>query len=297
MPTTPKLTLDNGLVMPALGFGVYQAEPDETTTAVETALADGYRHVDTAAAYGNEREVGEAIRRSGVPREEIVIETKVWVSDYGYDATRHAFDKAVGKLGVERLDLLILHQALPSRFDLTIDAYKALESLLAEGRVGAIGVSNFMPEHLAKLLDATSVVPAINQIEVHPYFQQRELQEANARHGIVTQAWSPIGGITFYPGFGDDRVSTLDDPTIGAIATEHGKTPAQVMLRWHLQEGRQVIPKSVTPSRIAENIDVFDFELSAAELAAIDALDTGRRGGPEPDEVTLERFGMEIPEA
>ncbi|WP_170023717.1 aldo/keto reductase [Isoptericola jiangsuensis] len=291
----PALTLNNGVEMPALGYGVFQTPPDETVTAVEAALATGYRHVDTAAAYGNEREVGEAIRRSGVPRDDIFLETKVWISDFGYDATLHAFDKSAGKLGVEQLDLLILHQALPSRFDLTVDAYRALEKLLADGKVRAIGVSNFMPEHLDRLLDATTVVPAVNQVEVHPYFRQPDVLAADAAHGILTQAWSPIGGITFYRD--GEHTSTLQDPTILGIAAAHDATAAQVMLRWHLQQGRSAIPKSVTPSRIAENFDVLGFELSDAELAAIDALDTGVRGGPEPEAITLETFGRDIPEA
>ncbi|WP_285105956.1 aldo/keto reductase [Promicromonospora sp. MEB111] len=291
----PTLNLNNGVALPALGYGVFQTPPDETVAAVEAALSVGYRHVDTAAAYGNEREVGEAIRRSGVDRSEIFVETKVWISDYGYDATLHAFDKSAGKLGVETIDLLILHQALPSRFDLTIEAYRALETLLADGKVRAIGVSNFMPDHLERLGEATTVVPAVNQVEVHPYFRQPEVLAADAAAGILTQAWSPIGGITFYRDAG--HTSTLEDATIVGIAKTHDKTPAQVMLRWHLQQGRSAIPKSVTPHRIAENFDVFDFELSGTELAAIDALDTGRRGGPEPADVTLETFGREIPEA
>jgi 2,5-diketo-D-gluconate reductase A len=290
----PTLTLNNGLSMPALGFGVFQTTPDETVAAVRAALEVGYRHVDTAAAYGNEREVGRAIRESGLPRAEVFVETKVWISDYGYEQTLHAFDKSVGKLGIETIDLLILHQALPSSFDLTIDAYRALERLLADGKVRAIGVSNFMPDHLGRLLDATTVVPAVNQIEVHPYFRQPAVLAANATHSIVTQAWSPIGGITFYRDAG--HTSTLEDPTIGAIATAHSRTPAQVMLRWHLQQGRSAIPKSITPSRIAENFAVADFELTIDELAAIDGLDTGRRGGPEPDEITLQAFGRDIPE-
>jgi diketogulonate reductase-like aldo/keto reductase len=289
------LTLNNGVEMPALGFGVFQTPPAETVEAVETAVRTGYRHIDTAAAYGNEREVGEGIRRSGVDRSEIFVETKVWISDYGYDATLHAFDKSAGKLGVDQLDLLILHQALPSRFDLTVEAYRALEQLLADGRVRAIGVSNFMPDHLDDLLKNTSVVPAVNQVEVHPYFSQPDVLAANAAHGILSQAWSPIGGITFYrDGSGG---STLEDPTIVGIAESHGKSAAQVMLRWHLQEGRSAIPKSTKPARIAENFAVFDFELTDAELAAIDGLDTGVRGGPEPAAITLESFGREIPEA
>ncbi len=281
--------------MPALGYGVFQTPPDETVTAVETALATGYRHIDTAAAYLNEREVGEGLRRSGIDRSEIFVETKLWISDYGYDESLHAFDKSAGKLGIDTIDLLILHQALPGEFELTIGAYRALERLLADGKVRAIGVSNFMPDHLSRLLAETEVVPAVNQIEVHPYFRQSQLLEVNNEHGILTQAWSPIGGITFYRD--GAHGSTLEDPTINEIATAYGKTPAQVMLRWHLQQGRQAIPKSVTPSRIAENLDIFDFELTTDQLAAIDALDTGVRGGPEPEQITRETFGREIPEA
>jgi 2,5-diketo-D-gluconate reductase A len=291
----PTLTLNNGLGMPALGFGVFQTPPDETVAAVRVALEVGYRHIDTAAAYGNEREVGQALRESGLPRDDVFVETKVWISDYGYEQTLHAFDKSAGKLGLETIDLLVLHQALPSRFDLTIDAYRALERLLADGKVRAIGISNFMPDHLGRLLDVTTVVPAVNQVEVHPYFRQPDVLAADSAHGIVSQAWSPLGGITFYRESGHS--STLEDPIIAAIAAAHHRTAAQVMLRWHVQQGRSAIPKSVTPSRIAENFAVTDFELTNDELAAIDALDTGRRGGPEPDEITLEAFGRDIPEA
>jgi diketogulonate reductase-like aldo/keto reductase len=290
----PQVRLNNGVELPALGLGVFQSPPPETAAAVETALAAGYRLIDTAAAYSNERQVGEGIRRSGIPRDEIFIETKVWISDYGYDSTVHAFDKSATKMGVDRLDLLLLHQPLPSAFERTLDAYRALEQLLADGRVRAIGVSNFMPEHLDRLLAVASVVPAVNQIEVHPYFQQKALQRLHAEHGIVTQAWSPIGGITSYRG---GEKATFDDPTLLQIARRHGKSAAQVMLRWHLQEARSAIPKSVKPARIAENFDVFDFELSNEEIGTIDALDTGVRGGPEPDSITLETYGRPIPEA
>jgi diketogulonate reductase-like aldo/keto reductase len=292
--TSPLVTLSNGLQMPAIGLGVFQSSPEDTVTAVESAIAQGYRLIDTAASYFNERQVGEGVRRSGIARDQMFIETKVWISDYGYDATLHAFDKSAGKLGVDRLDLLLLHQPLPSRFDLTLDAYRALEKLLGDGKVRAIGVSNFMPEHLRRLLAEVKVVPAVNQIEVHPYFQQTAVQRLQAEHGILTQAWSPIGGITSYRG-GEKR--TFDDPTLGEIARRHRKSPAQVMLRWHLQQGRSAIPKSTKAARIAENFDVFDFELIGSELAAIDALDTGVRGGPEPDKITLETFKREIPDA
>lgn len=289
------LKLNNDIEMPALGLGVFQTPPEETRAAVESALRAGYRHIDTAAAYGNEREVGQAIAASGVDRDEVFVETKIWISDYGYDQTLHGFDKSAGKLGVDQIDLLILHQALPSAFDKTLEAYRALETLLEQGKVRAIGISNFMVDHLTRLLDTATVVPAVNQIEVHPYFQQREVQAYGATHGILTQAWSPIGGITFYRD--GNHGSTLEDPTIVAIAQQHSKSPAQVMLRWHLQQGRSVIPKSTKAHRIAENFDVFDFDLTGEQLAAIDALDTTQRGGPEPEAITLETFGRDIPEA
>jgi diketogulonate reductase-like aldo/keto reductase len=290
-----KLILNNGIEIPALGLGVFQTPPEETRAAVEAALRTGYRHIDTAAAYGNEREVGDAVHNSGLARDEVFLETKIWISDYGYDQTLHGFDKSAAKLGVDQIDLLILHQALPSAFDRTLEAYRALETLLADGKVRAIGVSNFMVEHLTALLEKATVVPAVNQIEVHPYFQQNQVQEFGAEHGILTQAWSPIGGITFYRD--GSHGSTLQDPVIGKIADAHGKTPAQVMLRWHLQQGRSAIPKSTKPHRIAENFDVFDFDLTNDELAAVDALNTDQRGGPEPANITLENLGREIPEA
>jgi diketogulonate reductase-like aldo/keto reductase len=289
------LTLNNGAKMPALGFGVFQTPAEETRAAVGAALSVGYRHIDTAAAYGNERQVGEAVHASKLDRSEVFLETKIWISDYGYDQTLHGFEKSAAKLGMEQIDLLILHQAVPSEFERTLEAYRALEALLADGKVRAIGVSNFMVEHLTSLLERAQVVPAVNQIEFHPYFAQREVQAFAAAHGILTQAWSPIGGITFYRD--GKHGSTLEDPVIGEIAKAHDKSPAQVMLRWHLQEGRSVIPKSIHPTRIAENFDVFDFELTPAELKAIDGLDTGQRGGPEPSAITLEAFGRPIPEA
>jgi 2,5-diketo-D-gluconate reductase A len=292
--TNPIIRLNNGVEMPAVGLGVFQSSPEDTVGAVEAALSTGYRLIDTAASYFNESAVGEGIRRSGLDRSEVFIESKVWITDYGHDATLHAFEKSVGKLGVEQLDLLLLHQPLTTAFDRTLDAYRALEALLADGRVRAIGVSNFMPEQLQHLLAETSVVPAVNQIEVHPYFQQTALQRLHADLGILTQAWSPIGGITSYR---DAERSAFDDPTLNEIGRRHGKSAAQVMLRWHLQHGRSAIPKSTRPARIAENFDVFDFELSTEEIAAIDALDTGVRGGPEPDSITLEKYGIQIPEA
>jgi diketogulonate reductase-like aldo/keto reductase len=294
MPDVTTLTLNDGVTMPALGLGVFQTPPDETRAAVTAALEAGYRHIDTAAAYANERQVGEAVAASGLDRSEVFLETKIWISDYGYDQTLHGFEKSARKLGVDQIDLLILHQAMPSQFELTLEAYRALQTLLTDGKVRAIGVSNFMVEYMTTLLDRASVVPAVNQIEVHPYFQQKDVQALDAEHGILTQAWSPIGGITFYRD--GQHSSTLQDPVIGDIAKSHGKTPAQAMLRWHLQQGRSVIPKSTNPQRIAQNIDVFDFDLTPEQLAAIDALDTGQRGGPEPEVITLESFGRPIPE-
>src|SRR5215218_3680318 len=226
MADVSTLTLNNGVELPALGLGVFQTPPEETRAAVDAALAAGYRHIDTAAAYGNERQVGEAVAKSGVDRADVFLETKIWISDYGYDKTLHGFDKSARKLGVDQIDLLILHQALPSEFDKTLEAYRALETLLADGKVRAIGVSNFMVDHLTRLLDSASMVPAVNQIEVHPYFQQRDVQALGAEHDILTQAWSPIGGITFYRD--GSSGSTLADPVIRGIADAHGKTPAQV---------------------------------------------------------------------
>jgi len=247
-----------------MALGVFQSAPEDTSGAVEAALRTGYRHIDTAAAYGNEREVGEGIRRSGLNRNEVFIETKVWVSDYGYDETLHAFEKAPGKLGTDTLDLLILHQPAPSTFERTIGAYRALERLLSDGKVRAIGVSNFMPHHLERLLAETEIIPAVNQVELHPYFTQPEVRAADARHGILTQAWSPIGGITFYPGWGEERKNVMQDDTI---------------------------------ARIAENFTVFDFSLSTEELRQIDALDRGVRNGPDPDQPRPGMFSRVIPEA
>jgi diketogulonate reductase-like aldo/keto reductase len=289
------LRLNNGVAMPPIGLGVFQAAPDETAAAVTAALRAGYRHIDTAASYGNEREVGTAVRESGLDREEVFLETKIWISDYGYEATLHGWEKSAGKLGVEYIDLLILHQPLPSDFELTIGAYRALETLLAQGKVRAIGVSNFRPETLRELMDRTSVVPAIHQIELHPYVGQRATEAFDTEHGIVTQAWSPIGGITFYRAADGGR-GPMDDPVVTGIAAVHDRTPAQVILRWHFQHGRSAIPKSVNPTRIAANIDIDGFELTVDELAAIDALDTGTRTG-DPDQITLTTFDRTIPEA
>jgi diketogulonate reductase-like aldo/keto reductase len=294
MPATNSyITLNNGVKMPALGLGVYQSPPEETTGAVVTALQAGYRLIDTAAAYFNEREVGEGVRQSGVNRSEIFIETKLWISDYGYDEALRGFDKSVRKLGVDQVDLLLLHQPLAADFAKTIAAYKAMEQLLAEGRVRAIGVSNQTPAELEELIARTDVVPAVNQIQIHPYYSQPEWRAANDRHGILTQSWSPIGGSYIY---GDSEKNPLEDPVITGIAAKYSKTPAQVILRWHLEHGFSAIPKSVKAHRIAENFDVFDFSLTSDEVARIDALGTGVRGGPDPDSLTLENYGFPIPD-
>ncbi|MBT2339279.1 MULTISPECIES: aldo/keto reductase, partial [Pseudomonas] len=262
----PSLTLNNAVKIPAIGLGVFQSKPDETTEAVVAALSCGYRHIDTAAAYFNEREVGEGIRRSDVDRSKIFIETKLWISDYGYESALRAFDTSLKKLGIEQLDLWLLHQPLGSEFDKTIQAYKAAEKLLAEGKVRAIGVSNFTAEKLELLMDKTEIVPAVNQIQVHPYYTQASLRATNEKYGIQTQCWSPIGGAYTYRGA---TTNPLEDPVIKALATKYGKTSAQVVLRWHLDHGFSAIPKSVKRNRIAENFDVFDFKLTPAEVAAI----------------------------
>lgn len=275
--------LNNRIVMPAFGLGVYRSEPAQTADAVKTALSDGYRLIDTAAAYGNESEVGDGIRAAKVPRDEIFVTTKLKPSDYGYDAALTAFDDSQSKLGLDVVDLYLLHWPIPRDFDNTIASWRAAEKLLADGRVRAIGVCNFNPAHLDALVEQSNIVPAVNQVELHPFLVQENVRAANERHGVITQAWSPIGGVNRYF---VDNPDPNDDPlthaTIKKIAAAHDKTAAQVMLRWHLQRGVSVIPKSVRVHRIAENIDVFDFELRADEIAAIDRLDRGQRGGPDP---------------
>ncbi|MFG3115993.1 aldo/keto reductase [Streptomyces sp. NPDC048197] len=271
MSKVPSITLNNGIAMPQLGYGVWQVEDDQAFTAVGQALAAGYRSIDTAAAYGNEEGTGKALAASGIPREELFVTTKLWNSGHGYDAALRAFDASLTKLGLAYVDLYLIHWPVPSK-GIYIETYKALEKILADGRAKAIGVSNFLPEHLQRLLGETSVVPAVNQIELHPHLQQEEARAFHARHGIATEAWSPLG----------QGRGLLDDPTIGRIAAKHGRTPAQVVLRWHLQIGNVVIPKSVTPSRIVENIDVFGFVLDGDDFAALAGLETGSRLGPDP---------------
>ncbi|WP_405451979.1 aldo/keto reductase [Streptomyces achromogenes] len=267
----PPIILNNGVEMPQLGYGVWQVPDDEAERSVATALQAGYRSIDTAAIYGNEEGTGKAIAASGLPREEIFVTTKVWNSDQGYDATLRAFDTSLAKLGLDYVDLYLIHWPLPSR-DAYVDTYKAFEKLYADKRVRAIGVSNFLPEHLRRLTEETSVVPAVNQIELHPHLQQRASRAVHGELGIATEAWSPLG----------QGKGLLEVPAIVAIARKHDRTPAQVVLRWHLQLGNIVIPKSVTPSRIEENIAVFDFSLDDEDLAAISALNEDRRLGPDP---------------
>jgi len=293
----PSIRLSNGVELPALGFGVFQTPSDVTQAAVEEALRVGYRMIDTAASYGNEREVGAAIAASGINRSDLFVQTKVWVTNYSFDGALHAFDVSTRKLGIDTVDLYFLHQPLPQDFDATVEAYRALERLLDEGRVRAIGVCNFSPAHLETVLPRLSVVPSVNQVEVHPYYSQPDLRAVHAEHGIVTQAWSPLGGVYVYR-TSDDRPpkNVLTDPAITELAAKYGKSTAQVVLRWHVDCGRSAVPKSVRPDRIAENLDIFDFALTQEEIAVIDALDTGVRGGPNQDELDFRTFDRPIPE-
>ncbi|MGW4698253.1 aldo/keto reductase [Kitasatospora cineracea] len=270
--TVPTVTLNNGIEMPQLGFGVFQVPDEETTAAVAAALEAGYRSIDTAAIYGNERGVGKALAASGLPREELFVTTKLWNADQGHDATLRAFDASLDKLGLEYVDLYLIHWPTPAR-DLYAESWKAIEELAAEGRIRAAGVSNFQPAHLTRLIEAGGLVPAVNQVELHPGLQQAELRAFHAAHGIATEAWSPLA-----------QGAVLDDPAITAIAERTGKSPAQVVLRWHLQLGNLVIPKSVTPARIRQNLDVFDFALTEDDMAAVAATDRGLRTGPDPDQ-------------
>jgi len=272
MSNIPTVGLNNGVAMPQLGFGVFLVPPDEVVEPVRAALDAGYRLIDTATLYGNEEGVGRALAESGLPRDELFVTTKVWNSDHGYDETLRAFDRSQKLLGVDVVDLYLIHWPTPER-DRYVDTWRALERLYADGRVRAIGVSNFAIAHLDRLLSEGTVVPAVNQVELHPGFPQDELRAAHTRHGIVTEAWSPLGR----------GQGLLDRAEVTAVAAAHGRTAAQVVLRWHLQLGIVVIPKSVRPERIRENAAVFDFALSAAEMAVLSALDGPGRIGPDPE--------------
>ncbi|MFG1816332.1 aldo/keto reductase [Kribbella sp. NPDC049174] len=271
MSTVPTITLDNGVEIPQLGLGVWQIEDDLVTDVVTTAFEAGYRHVDTAAIYGNEAGVGRAIAAAGLPRDDLFITTKLWNSDQGYDTTLAAFDASLERLGLEYVDLYLIHwQSLKK--DKYVETWKAFEQLYADKRVRAIGVSNFHEPALRRLFEETTIRPAVNQIELHPALPQDELRAFNAENDIITQAWSPLA-----------QGELLDQPTLKTLAGKHGKTPAQVVIRWHLQLGNVVIPKSKTPSRIQENFDVFDFQLDNDDMAAIADLETGVRTGGDPD--------------
>jgi len=268
VPLTP---LRGGAHIPQLGFGVFQIPPRETEEAVARALAAGYRHIDSAAAYRNEAAVGRAIRASGLDRGEVFVTTKCWNEDQGFDQARRAFDGSLQRLETDYVDLYLIHWPVPAH-ERYLDTWRAFIELRDEGLIRAIGVSNFQPAHLERVISETGETPAINQIELHPYLQQPGLRHEHDRLGIVTEAWSPLA-----------QGLVLDDPAIVAVAAAHGRTPGQIVIRWHVQLGNVVIPKSVTPGRIAENFDVFDFALSDAEMQAIGALDAGRRTGPDPD--------------
>jgi 2,5-diketo-D-gluconate reductase A len=267
----PSLPLAPNEQIAQLGFGVFQVPGKETEQAVAEALSVGYRHIDTAAAYRNEGPVGEAIHSSGLPRDEIFVTTKCWNDDHGYEQAGRACRASLERLELSHLDLYLIHWPVSAN-GLYMETWKAFIELQAEGLVRSIGVSNFEPEHLERVIAETGVAPAINQVELHPYFQQTGLRREHGRLGILTEAWSPLG-----------QGLELEDPAIAQIAQEHGKTPAQTIIRWHLQLGNVVIPKSVTPSRIRENFEVFDFELSEGQMARIDALDAGERIGPDPN--------------
>ncbi|WP_153464016.1 aldo/keto reductase [Sediminibacillus terrae] len=268
------ITLNNGLKMPQLGFGVWQVENDEATKAVSKALEVGYRSIDTAMIYKNEEGVGKAIKESSVPREDLFITTKVWNSDQGYENTLRAFDESLERLGLDYVDLYLIHWPTPE-YDDYVDTYKAMEKLYNDGRVKAIGVCNFEIEHLQRLLDECDVKPVLNQVECHPHLAQNDIKEFGAKHDIFVEAWSPL----------EQGGEILKDDAVKNIAASHDKTPAQVVLRWHLQNNTIVIPKSVTPSRIEENFNVFDFELTNEEMESINSLNLDRRKGPHPNEM------------
>jgi 2,5-diketo-D-gluconate reductase A len=268
----PSITLNNGVQIPQLGFGVFKIEPSQTRAATLTALEVGYRHIDTAEMYGNEREVGQAVRDSGIDRSEVFVTSKLNNPFHAHDDAMRAFDETLKTLDLDYLDLFLMHWPLPKIGDF-VETWKAMEQMAASGMVRAIGVSNFKPHHLDRVLDEGVVVPAVNQIEVHPFFTQDDVRAFNADHGIVTEAWAPIA-----------KGAVADEPAIQQIAEQIERTPAQVTLRWHLQRGDVVFPKSVTPARVRENFELFDFELDDAQMAAISAVNRDQRIGPDPDE-------------
>ena len=272
--SVPLLGLNDGHKAPQLGFGVFQIPDDETSRAVQEALNAGYRSIDTAAIYKNEEGVGQGIERSGVARADIFLTSKLWNSEQGFDSTLRAFDTSVKKLGTDYLDMYLIHWPTP-RNDRYVDTWKAFIRLREEGRIRSIGVSNFQPDHLERILKETGVAPVVNQIELHPDFAQNDVVAANRAHQVITEAWSPLGQ-------GGDL---LKNETLVTLGKTYSKSPAQVVLRWHVQLGHMVIPKSVTPERIRSNIDVFDFELTADDMAAIAKLDSAKRMGPNPDEL------------
>ena len=267
----PLITLRDEVQIPQLGFGVFQIPSEDTVEAVSRALQTGYRHIDTAAAYENEAEVGEAVRHSGLPREEVFVTTKCFNSDHGFDAARRALENSLERLGFDHVDLYLIHWPVPSQ-DKFVETWQAFIEAQKEGLVRSIGVSNFQPAHLQRLIDETGVTPSVNQVELHPQLQQPDLRRVHASLGIATEAWSPLA-----------QGAVLDDPVITSIAEAHDRKPGQVVLRWHLQLGNIVIPKSVTPARIRENFELFDFELSSPEMAEIEKLDRAERTGPDPD--------------
>ena len=269
-PDVPAVTLHDGVEMPQLGFGVFQIPPEETQEMVEEALAVGYRHIDTAAAYGNEAEVGAAVAATGVRREDVFVTTKLWNSEQGYDSTLRAFEGSLERLGTGNVDLYLIHWPLPER-DLFLDTWRAFERIKEEGGARSIGVSNFRVEDLERLEAEGERLPTVNQIELHPRFQQAEVRAWHADHDVATEAWAPLA-----------QGDLLEDDTIATVAAHHERTPAQAILRWHLQVGNVVIPKSSNSERIRQNFEVFDFELSEDDMAAIERLDTDNRIGPDP---------------